>query len=205
MSQAECHTHCEAQGAAQGLPALSRASGPNRLHRKHWSPGCCVSGEAPAWSAPWVLGWECRLRVGWEKGVGGGRVNLDTGPWPPSGFAGRPPGLGTCCHGNWPSVSIWAESSLWKQSTYQKGSHPRLWVWQLAQFRANPAVSPLSPPPDAPQLPVFSAPVFRKPRAGVTKCVRLDRFEEVGWGAGRTVDPASPRQRRSNSIKNNAL
>ena len=43
---------------------------------------------------------------GMEKGSGRrelrlqGRVNLDTGPQPPSGFAGRPPGLGTCCHGN---------------------------------------------------------------------------------------------------------
>lgn len=48
-------------------------------------------------------------------------------------------------------------------------------------------------------------PMFREPRAGVTKCVRLDRSEEVGWGAGQTVDPASPRQRHSNSIKTNAL
>lgn len=31
-----------------------------------------MPGEALAWSAPWVLGWECKERVGWKKGVGGG-------------------------------------------------------------------------------------------------------------------------------------
>ena len=166
--------------------AFSRARGPTQLCRKHCSPGCCMPEEAPAWSAPWVLGWECKHRVGWKKGVGGGSYVCKEGStWTQAhnhhlGLQGallawEPAAMET--DHQWASGQ---KPAFENSPLYPKGSHPCLWVWQLAQFRANPAVSPISFPPYGPQLPLFSAPVSREPRPGVTKCVRLDRFGEGG-------------------------
>lgn len=191
---------------AKALPPPGPAVFPCSITSPALQAAVCPGGQAgpPAWSAPRILGWECRLRAGWKRGARRGQP-------------GHEPAATTwvCMVPSWPgSLPPWKliisellgrTQPLKILNCFMNRAHAGVCgcdSW-LNSGLILQTISPVSFPAYGSQLPMSSVPVSREPRARDTKCVRLDRFGTGGWGAGQTVDHASPTQRRSNSIKNN--